>query len=202
MHLDDGTRLDIIDGDDVIQEDGSVLGWREYEIPEGKQSDSITVKARLFRIKQIMFQDGSTFKRNVESGEKTEVFFSLHRNNNYICLKGTSSTDVYQAQAELAFGKVDMHGTVRVTAPEWANVWVDWEALEKMDIINSWNLYQNGQLINTHGTEEMRAVDKEGMVYELVLPRMDNVEGLTLVPEYSKSGEHPDEAISIEKNVK
>ena len=40
---------------------------------------------------------------------------------------------------------------------------------------------------------------EEGLVYELVLPRMDNVEGLTLVPEYSKSGEHPDEAISIEK---
>ena len=202
MHLDDGTRLDIIDGDDVIQEDGSVLGWREYEIPEGKQSDSITVKARLFRINQIMFQDGSTFKRNVESGEETEVFFSLHRNDNYTYLKGTSSTDVYQAQAELALGKVDMHGTVRVTAPEWAYVWGDWEALEKMDIINSWNLYQNGQLISTHGTEGMSAVDKEGMVYELVLPRMDNVEGLTLVPEYSKSGEHPDEAISIEKIVK
>lgn len=43
---------------------------------------------------------------------------------------------------------------------------------------------------------------EEGLVYELVLPRMDNVEGLTLVPEYSKSGEHPDEAISIEKIVK
>ena len=99
-------------------------------------------------------------------------------------------------------GKVDMHGTVRVTTPEWANVWGNWEALEKMDIINSWNLYQNGQLINAHGTEGMSAVDKEGMVYELVLPRMDNVEGLTLVPEYSKSGEHPDEAISIGKIVK
>ena len=42
---------------------------------------------------------------------------------------------------------------------------------------------------------------EEGLVYELVLPRMDNVEGLTLVPEYSKSGEHADEAISIEKIV-
>ena len=129
MHLDDGTRLDIIDGDDVIQEDGSVLGWREYEIPEGKQSDSITVKARLFRIKQIMFQDGSTFKRNVESGEETEVFFSLHRNDNYTYLKGTSSTDAYQAQAELALGKVDMHGTVRVTAPEWVKIWLSCTAL-------------------------------------------------------------------------
>ena len=202
MHLDDGTRLDIIDGDDVIQEDGSVLGWREYEIPEGKQSDSITVKARLFRIKQIMFQDGSTFKRHVERGEETEVFFSLHRNDNYVYLKGTSSADAYQTQAELALGKVDIHGTVRVTAPEWANAWLDLKALEKMDIIDSWNLYQNGQRISTHGTEEIGAVDKEGLFYELVFPRMDNVEGLTLVPEYSKSGEHPDEAISIEKIVK
>jgi hypothetical protein len=202
MHLDDGTRLDIIDGDDVIQEDGSVLGWREYEIPEGKQSDSITVKARLFRIKQIMFQDGSTFKRHVERGEETEVFFSLHRNDNYVYLKGTSSADAYQTQAELALGKVDMHGTVRVTAPEWANAWLDLKALEKMDIIDSWNLYQNGKRISTHGTEEIGAVDKEGLFYDLVFPRMDNVEGLTLVPEYSKSGEHPDEAISIEKIVK
>ena len=201
MHLDDGTRLDIIDGDDVIQEDGSVFGWREFEIPEGKQSDSITVKARLFRIKQIMFQDGSTFKRNVERGEETEVFFSLHRNDNYTYLKGTSSTDAYQAQAELALGKVDMHGTIRVTAPEWVKIWLDLEALEKTDIIFSWNLYQNGQLISTHGTEGMSAAE-EGLVYELVLPRMDNVEGLTLVPEYSKSGEHADEAISIEKIVK
>ena len=77
----------------------------------------------------------------------------------------------------------------------------DLEALEKTDIIFSWNLYQNGQLISTHGTEGMSAAE-EGLVYELVLPRMDNVEGLTLVPEYSKSGEHPDEAISIGKIVK
>ncbi len=202
MHLNDGTRLDIIDGDDVIQEDGSVIGWREFEIPEGKQNDTITVKARLFRTKQIMFQDGSTFKRNVERGEETEVFFSLNRNDNYTYLKGTSTTDAYQAQAELALGKVDLHGTIRVTAPEWAKAWFDLEVLEKMDIIYSWNLYQNGQLINTHGTEGMRAVGKEGLVYELILPRIDNVEGLTLVPEYSKSGEHLDEAINIEKIVK
>ena len=202
MHLEDGTRLDIIDGDDVIQKDGSVLGWREFEIPEEKQKDTITIKARLFRTKQIIFQDGSTLKRKVERGEETEVFFSLHRNDNYIYLKGTFSTDAYQAQAELALGKVDMHGTIRVTSPEWAKIWLDLEALEKMDIIDSWNLYQNGQLISTHGTEGMRAVENEGLIYELVLPRMDNVEGLTLVPEYGKSGEHQDEAISIEKIVK
>ena len=70
------------------------------------------------------------------------------------------------------------------------------------NIIYYWNIYQNGQLISTHGTEGMSAVDKDKLVYELVLPRMDNVEGLTLVPEYSKSGEHLDEAISIERIVK
>ena len=202
MSLEDGTRLNILDGNDVLQEDGSFLGWRAYEIPEEKQDETITIKARLYRLHQIIFQDGTTFMRKVDRGEETEVFFTLHQHDHYTFLTGTSATDRYQAKAELALGKVDMHGTIRVTAPQWAEVWFDPDALEKLDIIGAWNLYQNGHLVSTHGTAGMGAIENVGLVYDLVLPRMENTEGLTLVPEYGKSGEHPDEAITIELIVK
>ena len=202
LFLEDGTYLDIIGGDQVIQEDGSVIGWKECEIPEERIADTLTFKAVLFRIHQVHFQDGSTYKSFVERGENTDIFFTLRQNDRFVYLKGSSVTDVYQAQAELASGQVDWKGTIRLTVPEaWVKIWNTWENEENLDIIMSWNLYQNGKPVSRTGVQSIRTEGTERMVFDLLYPHMDELEGLTLVPEYSRSGEHPEEAIMMERIV-
>ena len=95
-------------------------------------------------------------------------------------------------------GQVDLKGTVTVTCSAvWATQMNDWEATGA-DMINAWNLYQNGVRISSDGTEGISCADETTLVYYLLYPRMNSLDGLTLVPEYARSGEHMDEALTIQ----
>ena len=203
LFLEDGTYLDIIGGDEALQDDGSVIGWKECEIPADRLSDTLTFKAVLFRGNNIWFQDGSTCKWLYQRGESTDVFFILQHNDRYVFLTGSVNADVYQAKAEFASGKVDLKGDVHVTAPEsWVKIWNTWENEEGLDIIESWNLYQNGALISKTGTQSIQTEGTQEILFEQLYPHMERVDDLSLVPVYTQSGEHMDEAIRIEQIVK
>ena len=203
LFLEDGTYLDIIGGDGVIQDDGSIIGWKECEIPADRMSDTLTFKAVLFRGNNVMFQDGSTYKWLYQRGENTDISFTLRHNDHFIFLKNSTETDIYQAQVELAAGKVDMKGIIRLTVPEaWVDIWNTWENEENLDIIDYWNLYQNGVLISDEGTQSIRTEGTQVLIFEQLYSHMESLEGLSLVPVYSQSGEHLDEAIRIEQIIK
>ncbi len=202
LFLEDGAYLDIIGGDQVLQEDGSVVGWKECEIPADRISDTLTFKAVLFRGNNIMFQDETTYKWLYQRGESTDIFFTLSHNDRYVFLKCSAETEFYRALAELASGKVDLKGTIRVTVPEaWTKICNTWENEESLDIIESWNLYQNGVLISQEGTQSIRTEGTQEIIFDQLYPHMESIEGLSLVPVFSQSGEHPDEAVCIEQIV-
>ncbi|MBQ8161831.1 MAG: DUF4179 domain-containing protein [Clostridia bacterium] len=202
LFLEDGTYLDITDGSDVLQEDGSIIGWKECEIPADRVSDTLTFKAVLFRGNDIWFQDGTTCKRLYQRGENTDVLFTLNHNDHYAFLRGSGETDIYQAQAELASGRVDLKGIVHMTVPEkWVNIWNTWENDDELDIIEGWSLYQGGILISRDGTQSIRTEGTKDLYFKLLFPGLENHDGLSLVPEYFRSGEHMDEAISMEQTA-
>ena len=94
-----------------------------------------------------------------------------------------------------------MKGKVRVVSPEQAVSWIAWQEGEEetcTDVISCWNLYQNGVLVSAdlYGASEVIGTDE--IVFEVLFPRMDDLNGLSLVPEYSEGGEKPDEAITLE----
>ena len=68
------------------------------------------------------------------------------------------------------------------------------------DVISSWNLDQNGELVSCDmfGASE---VHEDNVTFSLMFPFMENLSGLSLVPEYSKAGEKTDEAIILEPTV-
>ena len=203
LFLEDDTYLDIIGGDETLQDDGSIIGWKECEIPADRLSDTLTFKAVLFRGNNIWFQDGSTCKWLYQRGESTDISFTLRHNDHYIFLKSSTETDIYQAQVELASGKVDMKGIIRLTVPDaWVEIWNTWENEENLDIIDYWNLYQNGVLISDEGTQSIRTEGTQVLIFEQLYSHMESLEGLSLVPVYSQSGEHQDEAIRIEQVMK
>ena len=203
LFLEDGTYLDIIGGDNLIQEDGSVIGWKECEIPANRIANELTFKAVLFRGKVTMFQDGTTYKSFYERGENTDVFFTLQQNERSTCLKGAASTDIYQVVAEFASGRIDTKGSIRLVCPaDWVKIWETWENEQNLDIITDWKLYQNGLPVDGNGTEGIAVADHQTLEFTVMFNRLDNLEDLMLIPVYSKSGEHLDEAIRIERIVK
>ena len=53
-------------------------------------------------------------------------------------------------------------------------------------------------LISNEGTEGVRCIAETTLEYQLLYPHMANLDSLTLVPEYTRSGEHMDEALTMQ----
>lgn len=201
LYLLDGTYLDIISGDSYPQADGSIIGWKECEIPKDRVADSLEFKVVLFRDHSVLFQDGDHFRLQNTRGESTDIPFALRRNERFTYLKGASSHAAYQAQADFVSGQVDLKGVIRVQGPgEWAAAW-NWDEEENnVDAICDWQLYQGDSPFGGH-VEFSTYIQDQTVCFELIYPLPRQTEGLSLAPVYSQSGEHPDERIHLEMAV-
>lgn len=185
LNLEDGAYADIIAGGSIQQEDGSIIGWKECIVPEDELSDPQT----FYLVYSIPGNE-----------EKLKLGFTLEHHEYDQFLQGTSLMADYQARAILYMGKVDLKGAVILTSPEQAASWLAWQEGEEetgTDVISCWNLYQNGELISydLFGASEVLT---DGVAFSVMFPFMEDLSGLTLVPEYSDAGEKMDEAIILE----
>ncbi len=185
LNLEDGAYADIIAGGSIQQEDGSIIGWKECIVPEDELSDPQT----FYLVYSIPGNE-----------EKLKLGFTLEHHEYNQFLQGTSPAEAYQARAILYMGKVDLKGAVVLTSPEQAASWLAWQEGEEetgTDVISYWNLYQNGELISydLFGASEVLT---DGVAFSVMFPFMEDLSGLTLVPEYSDAGEKMDEAIILE----
>ena len=198
LSLADGTYLDIIGGDNIIQEDGSVIGWKECEIPEDCLKETLTFQARLYRIHSIMFQDRTTYRQSTEKGETTCFEFTLQQKKDLTQLKGSGSGSDYQAVAELTAGHIDLRGKITVTCPEtWIQVWNTWENPDHIDMIDDWYLYANGQVISEGGMQGVGANGENQLVFDVLFRVPDDLTNLALVPVYQDRQPHTEEAIYL-----
>ena len=184
--LEDGSYADIIAGGKVQKEDGSVIGWKECIVPEDELADT-----------QTFFLEYSI----PETAEKRKLGVALNRHEYSQFLSGVSTVESYQARAYMYIGKVDLKGIVVLTSPEQAASWLAWQEgadSTGTDVISCWNLYQNGELVSCDLFGES-AVNEDDVTFAVMFPFMEDVSGLTLVPEYSDAGEKPDEAIALEQ---
>ena len=199
LTLEDGVYADIIAGTESREPDGTIIGWKECIVPEEAQADTLTFIAEIAYGTTIKFQDYTTLKEKFGDPERTEIRFTLARNHTFRHLRGETA----QAVAELTMGQLDITGVVRLVSPEQAASWTAWQNGEDsggVDVIVCWNLYQNGELVSQdlYGASSVPETG-EGVVFDVMYPRMDNLSGLTLVPEYAEAGEKPEEAITLTK---
>ena len=197
--LSDGACADITAGTEEHREDGSAAGWKECLIPEESLADTLTFQLNLRQSREVLFQDGKTLKRLYEDLGRIDVPFTLDRNGYSCRLQGSSASGI-EAAAEFAAGRADLKGTVRVVSPDQAKGWTAWQEGEDdtgTDLIMWWNLYQNGEPVDLDGDGGCYVSEDGGVVFELQYPLLNSLEGLSLVPEYSDSGEHPEEAIAL-----
>lgn len=198
IYLDDDTYLDIINGEDQYQPDGTIVGWKECVIPKDSQADQLTFKIPLRRGYTIEQQNGPTYRRSYTGSTDGAITFTLARNEHYTALKGSNDVADYQAVAAMEQGLVDLKGTITVTCPAVWGTQITTMEDHGADMILSWNLYQNGVLISNEGTEGVRCIAETTLEYQLLYPHMANLDSLTLVPEYTRSGEHMDEALTMQ----
>ena len=199
LSLADGTYLDIIGGDNLIQPDGSVIGWKECEIPEDCLSDTLTFQARLYRNRSVMFQDGTTYREAAESGETTSFEFTLKRNNDLTHLHGSGKGHEYTASVEMTAGHIDLRGKITVTCPaSWVQVWDTWENPENLDIIGGWALCRSGGVIEEDGVQSIAKAGENQLVFEVMFDATDDLNHLTLVPVYEDQPPRMEEAIPLQ----
>ena len=185
LSLEDGAYADIVAGGSTELEDGSVIGWKECIVPEDHLAQTQTF-CLIYSIR--------------ENKEKQSLSFTLTHHEYDQYLQGVMQSDACRALAVLYRGKADLKGTVVLTSPEQAASWRAWqEGAESTgtDVIACWNLYQNGEPVSVdlYGASEVLT---DGLIFSLMYPTMEDLSGLTLVPEYSEAGEKPDEAIVLE----
>lgn len=197
LFLADGTYLDIIGGNDVIQPDGSMIGWKECEIPADRIRDTLDFKARLARVHFVLYQDGRSFHQAIDRDETVDIPFTLRRNDRLTALSGSLDTAAYAVQADFVMGQVDLKGVIRLSCPAaWAEAWAG-NGDGDPDLIEDWVLYRGQTRIDGSGVEEIGVEDERTLRFTAVYPRQPETNGLRLVPVYSLSGEHPQEAVPL-----
>ncbi len=208
LELADGNFADMLDGEDKYLEDGSLTGWRKCLIPKESLADTLTFKLVLSRSRTIQFQDGTTFSRNAERGEKTEIPFTLKADDRVVYQTGSLEIEGYTAKADIACGREELVCAVVLTGldGEWVKAVDTWNSeafteMEMPDIITGWNLYQNDNWFNTEDAV-MYTTGEDEVTYEIVVPGKDNGNDLKLVPVYETSGEHAKETIWLKKVLK
>ena len=208
LDLEDGNYADIVDGDSEYKEDGTLVGWKKCKIPPESKKDTLTFKLILSRGHSIAFQDYTTYHRNYERGEKTEICFTLSKDERVQCKTGTLHTDAYDAKAEIVSGRDELRCTITLTgvSEEWENAVNTWNSenfteMTMPDIITGWNLYQNGSYFNTDDVV-MYTTGPAEVTYEILVPGKDNGADLKLVPVYEESGEHTKETVYLKEIVK
>ena len=199
ISLTDGTYLDIIGGEERLLPDGTVIGWKECEVPKERAAEELNCKAVLFRTNNIYQQTGKGIRAAYSRGsEETDIPFTVRREAGVARLTGENQTDAYTARAECTLNGVDVKGTVTVQGQEsWVRAWMDWDYQRDFDLIQSWVLYSGEERIGSEGND--RGVWGEGdtLYFEEILRHGGHTENLRLVPVYADSGEHPDEAIAL-----
>ncbi len=196
--LSDSTYLDIIGGDNIVLDDGSVIGWKECEIPEECLEETLTFQARLYRNHTIMFQDHSTYRQFTERGETTPFEFTLAQNTDQIQLKGSGNGSEYTSVAEMRAGHIDLRGTITVSCPDsWIQVWETWENPDHIEMIEDWHLCRNGEVIVDNGLQGVSVNEEKQLVFEVMFDAIDDLAGLTLVPVYQNGQPHMEEAITL-----
>ena len=197
IDLENGDYADIFDGEEIFLAEGTLLGWKECVIPEKSIADTLCFQVSLFCSRTVMFQDGTTLYTWFGDEDETGMQFTLSRKNDFEVLKGSAENASWQAQAEMKQGLVDLKGTVRVHAPAMVRKWEDWDEEDPTDIIMGWVLYRGDTFVMDDVTWSIGTEGGDTLVFGLVLPRMDSLEGLRLVPEYGDGGPKVEEAFGL-----
>lgn len=191
--------LDIIGGEFYWLEDGTLMSWKECEIPAELAADEVTFSIGVFGGRTTYYQTADALYTSHESLRKTTWYdFTVKKNETSTKLTGFSSGEGWQAEAELTASAIDVKGDIAVKCPEsWVEYWRAWDAPETVDCLTGWLLYVDGQKAADWIVEGV-APEGDTQLSFSICCKLDAVTAdMKLVPVYRNTGEKPDEAILL-----
>ncbi len=203
LQLEDGTYLEIIGGDYRLLEDGSIVGWKECEVPAGAAADELNVQIGTFLRDTVYYQDGRTLRIDYRTNmRETNAWhtFTVTRAGQSQTLTGSVDAGEWSAVANMTLSAVDIKGEIVIKAPQtWLDFWLDWEySGETPDYIHDWYVYEDGVKLDGHNLNGRVGSGGEGeLVYYLCYQHVNPASEIVLVPRFSDSGVHLDEAIVL-----
>ncbi len=196
--------LMIIGGDCILQEDGTLIGWKECEVPEELQSaDELTVCFGTFTNDYTWYQDGTTlYESNGLSARYTTEYwpFLVKKDDSSVKMTGIGGNEAWSATADVSLSKVDLRGIITLKCPEsWIGEWDGWPMVEMNDeTVNDWKVYVNGvQLEGYNLNGSTRIVDDTTLEYEICFQHVDPTAEIELVPVYNCLVARPEESILL-----
>ena len=190
--------LDIIGGEYYWLEDGTLMGWKECEVPAGLAADEVTFSIGVFTHKTTRYQTADTlYTAYLERGKTTWHEFTVKKNELATALTGTTQTADWTATANLTASAIDLKGEIVLDCPaSWSEVWRTWENPNQIDFIEDWKLYVDGKKVEGHNLDGSSY--GSGPITFMVCYQMEQLSSdIMLVPDYWYGGEKPDEAIHL-----
>jgi len=191
--------LDIIGGEFYWLEDGTLMSWKECEVPADLAADEVTFSIGVFTNKTTRYQTADTlYTAYLERGKTTWHDFTVKKNELATALTGTAKTADWTATANLTASAIDVKGDIAVQCPEsWVEYWRTWVAPKDVDCITEWLLYVDGQKAADWVVEGVAPSCDTQLIFSIGCKLDAITPDMKLVPVYRYSGEKPDEAIHL-----
>ena len=191
--------LDIIGGEFYYMEDGTLMSWKECEVPAELAADEVTFSIGVFANKTTYYQTPEyIYTSYQERGETTWYDFTVKKSQDSVALTGEATGEGWTAQAQLTATAIDIKGKIILRCPQsWVEIERTWSNPEKIDSIYTWVLYAGGEKVNDPAVEGVNPSVDGQLTYDIGCMLEDASQELKLVPVYDQSGEHMDEAIVL-----
>ena len=194
------TYLDIIGGEYYYLEDGTMMSWKECEVPAELAADEVTFSIGVFTNKTAHYQTGEAlYTAYLERGKTTWHDFAVQKTEYSAALTGKAQTSAWSAEANLTASSIDVKGEVILTPPEsMLRAWTDWKNAQDVDYIGDWVFYVDGVEAEGYNLSGGVSVMEDGRICYTICYKLDGLTGdMKLVPYYAESREHLDEAIVL-----
>ena len=191
--------LDIIGGEFYYLEDGTLMSWKECEVPAELAADEVTFSIGVFTTGSTYYQTAEAlYTFGTERGETTWHDFTVKKTEASTPLTGFSSGDGWHAKAKLTASAIDVKGEIAVKCPEsWVEYWETWDAPKDVDCITDWMLYVDDQKAADWCVEGVSPSCDTQLIFRISCKLDAITPDMKLVPKYRYSGEKPEEAIVL-----
>ena len=194
------TYLDIIGGEYYYLEDGTLMSWKECEVPAELAEDEVTFSIGVFTNKTTHYQTPEALYTSYrERGKTTWHDFTVKKTEASAALTGMAQTADWTAAADLTASAIDVKGEVILECPKaWSDLWQTWENPDKTDYIHDWTLYVNGAEMDGYNLNGGVNVLADGKLRFTICYKLDSLTAdMKLVPIYCYAGNKVEEAIPL-----
>lgn len=198
LYLADGEYADPVESDESLTEAGDRVGYTRVSLPNAANQDAIEVSFPLVRIIRYYYQNANGSYHKFERMEDRLLQATIAKNTKEAEPTVHATTFWgHEAQVKLWVSDIDIRARIGIKLPEemkkqWDNQWDDLT----IDALELFKLYADGKDVRVRATQ-IDSDETYSLIMDMDFDLPDSFHSLKLIPRYSLSGEHEDEALVL-----